>query len=457
MFTTFMRLLLFLFLSSPLFAQSWPQWRGPNRDGVAQAVNLPTVLPDNLTLLWQVNAGAGVSSPVISGNQIYLLTRDGDDEVASCYNSTKGDLIWQKRYSAKFIANPQADIPRWFPGSKGKGPFSTPLFHNNRLYTLGVDRIFSCFDAKTGELKWQHHYFPTTIPDKLTYECPPCGCSEDGNVFAAPGKCTACQMTFSAMGLETSATSIGNYYGAVASPVVAKDQVIIHVGNNKQGIVIAHDLASGEKIWEWKGPAIASSSPVIAEIHGISQLVSITRVSVFGISVDTGELLWEFPIENNAQIVTPIVSGNLVIFAEYRRPIRAIETTKSEDVWTAREVWDNSELTLWTSTAVLDGKQLYGFFYSSKGQFCSVDIHTGKTHWQSEGRQGAAASLISAGKYLFALKENADLIVIDKKENAFFPLKTYSVAESPTWSHPVLWDNKILIKDVENLTLWEIQ
>lgn len=442
-------------MNLPSTGQDWQQWRGPNRDGILPNFDAPETYPERLNIRWSIDAGPGVSSPIVGNGKVFLMTRNGDEELVSCYNFEDGALAWQDRYPAKFVANAQANIPRWFPASKGKGPFSTPILYENRLYTLGIDRVFSCYNAESGKALWRHHYFPVEIPDTFTYECPPCGCGEDGKVFEQAGTCSACNMAFSARGLETSASSIGNYYGSVSSPIIEGELVIIHVGNNEHGSVIAHDRISGEKQWEWKGPAMASSSPVISEIDGARQFISMTRTFVFAVSPDTGELLWEFPIENNAQIITPIVAGNLVIFAEYRGPLRALQIKKHGANWSAAELWTTSDLTVWTSTPVYDNQLLYGFFYSQKGQFASIDVKTGNIIWKSEGRQGAAASLVSGGNHLFALKEDGQLVIMAKNTASFEAVRTYTVANSPTWTYPVISGNRFLIKDESALTLWE--
>jgi len=136
-------------LTQNLRAQDWPQWRGPNRDGHVEKFSLPAAWPDSLKRVWRVEVGAGLSSPVIADGKIYLLTRNGDDEVVSCYRLTDGSRAWQQRYAAPFIPNPQTTFTRFFPLSKGKGPFATPVLHRERLYAIGVDRVLSCFDAKS--------------------------------------------------------------------------------------------------------------------------------------------------------------------------------------------------------------------------------------------------------------------------------------------------------------------
>ncbi len=450
-------IILLMFLGHDLQSKDWRQWRGPNRDGVALDFNAPTTWPDSLKQVWRVPVPPGISSPIVRDDRVFLLAREGDDEIVLCKNLDNGKTVWRQGYSSRFVPNPQAVRPRLFPKSRGKGPFATPVVHEDRIYTLGANRILTCLDTQTGDIKWQRHFFKEELPEKLVYECPPCGCSEDGKKFNQPGTCSACGMAFGVQGLDTSVKRIGNYYGAVSSPLITAGQGVVHVGNGEQSAMIAFDLQSGNEIWRWNGPAISSSSPIVAELHGSSQLITLTRVSVVGLSSTDGSLLWSHPLQSNAQIVTPVIFQDMIIFAAYRGPLQAISVHKKGNVWATEEVWKNTELTLETSSPVLVGNKLYGCFYSRKGQFACVDAKTGQTLWASEGRQGRGAALFAAGNKLIALTDEARLLVLDSSKDSYQPLVHYSVADSPTWAYPAIFDTNILLRDANNLTLWRVE
>lgn len=438
-------------------SQEWTQWRGFKRDGHIKTFTVPATWPDSLKPVWRIEAGAGLSSPVVADEKIYLLTRDGDDEVVSCYQLKNGSRLWQQRYAARFIPNPQAIRPDHFPASRGKGPFATPVIHDGYLYTLGIDRVLSCFEAKTGELRWRQHYMKQIIPDKVIYECPPCGCSEDGKEFSESGQCSACRMTLGAKGMETSSFgNAGNYYGASASPVIAGKIGVVNIGNLDGGALIAFDLKTGEEKWRSQCPPPSSSSPIIAELHGIRQVVVLTRENLAGIDVANGQQLWSYAIESNAQIVTPLVFEDLVIFSAYRSPTTAVRIKKAGDVWSTEKAWSTNEITLYTSTPVLVGDKLFGLSYANRGQFFGMEARTGKTLWTSEGRQAEGAAILSAGEILLALTNEAKLVIMKENENKYEPIVHYTVANSPTWAHPVILGKNLLIKDEASLALWRM-
>jgi hypothetical protein len=87
-----------LFLAGPGFSQDWPQWRGPNRDGAVQGVKVPTKWPKAWTEQWKVEAGEGVSSPVVAGGRVYVLTRQKEDELVLCFDLA-GKELWRSEPS----------------------------------------------------------------------------------------------------------------------------------------------------------------------------------------------------------------------------------------------------------------------------------------------------------------------------------------------------------------------
>src|SRR5688572_12131907 len=109
-----------------LRAQDWPQWRGAKRDGVA-AGTASKAWPERLTQKWQTTVGVGHSSPVVAGNRIYLFTRQGEDEVVRCLELETGKEIWSDRYAVPYQMNRAAT-------GHGKGPKSTPVISNGKLY-----------------------------------------------------------------------------------------------------------------------------------------------------------------------------------------------------------------------------------------------------------------------------------------------------------------------------------
>jgi hypothetical protein len=107
---------------------------------------------------------------------------------------------------------------------------------------------------------------------------------------------------------------------------------------------------------------------------------------------------------------------------------------------------------------VRDGERLVGLSNRKKGQFVSLDLRTGRTLWAGEGRQAENASLVAAGNTLFALKTDGELVIfrMGASGGALTPVRSYTVADSPTWAHLIPTADGFLIKDEKTLALWRI-
>jgi outer membrane protein assembly factor BamB len=108
------------------------------------------------------------------------------------------------------------------------------------------------------------------------------------------------------------------------------------------------------------------------------------------------------------------------------------------------------------SSPVVIGSTLYGMSNRNRGQFFAVDLATGKALWTTRGREAENAALVAAGKLLFLLKDDAELVIARPNPASFEVLRRYTVADSPTWAHPVIDGNRIFVKDADSLTLWTV-
>jgi outer membrane protein assembly factor BamB len=389
-------------------AQEWSQWRGPSRDGTATAP-APSRWPKDLKNVWKVEVGGGFSSPVVSEGRVVVHSRRQESEVVSVFDLKTGKPLWNSSYPVPFSKNQYAI-------EMGKGPNSTPAVSGGRVYTLGVTAILSCFDLKSAELKWLKDFSKEIDTSKL-------------------------------------------FTGTAMSPVIEKGMVIVHVGDDRRGSVIAFDAESGAEKWKWEGDGPGYASPIVVDLEGTRQLVTLTDKSAVGISVDSGKLLWKmpFPDEWNENIVTPILYRKTLIFSGVRAGTMGVRVARSGDQWTPEKVWHNPELAMYMSSPVLDGDYLYGLSAKKKGQFFCLDAKTGKTVWVTTGREGQNAAVLNAGKTLLFLTADASLIVVNKSAGGFEQVARYTVADTPTWSHPVFLGRRILIKDSANLSLWSLE
>jgi outer membrane protein assembly factor BamB len=396
-----------LLASGSLGAQDWPQWRGPNRDGVAP-FNEPKTWPEKLTTKWKVTIGEGYASPLYAGGRILEFARQGDDEVSMAIDPANGKVIWRQSYPAPY--EPVNSAAR-----HGKGPKSTPLYYDGRLYTFGISGILSSFDAATGKVEWRKDYtkdFKGTWPQ----------------------------------------------FGTSMSPVASDGLVVVLIGTNDDGAVAAYDAKSGAQEWIWKGDGPAYASPVIVEIEGVKQVVTLTQKYAVGLSLASGDLLWriDFPGRSGMNIPTPLRFGQRLILAGDPGTM-LLQVNKQNNSWTTEKAWQISELTMRFSSPVQKGNLVFGFSNRNSGIFFCVDAESGKTLWTSPPRQGDNAVVLISGELLFLLKDDAELIIARASGNGFEPLHRYDVAGSSTYANPLMLATGIVIKDNTTLSLlsWE--
>ena len=393
---------------APAIAQrgntDWPQWRGNNRDGAA-AFSIPSAWPERLAKKWQVEVGIGYAAPITVGDRVYAFSRQNEDEVMRALDAATGKTIWETRYNAAYKPNPAATR------THGTGPKSTPTFAGGRLYTLGMSGLVTAFDATTGKQLWQS---------------------------AAPKTETL--------------------YHTAMSPIVDRGLVIVHVGGHNDGALTAFDAQTGAVKWAWTGDGPAYGSPIIVELGGTRQVITMTQDNLVGVSTANGELLWKRPYSVRAtrNAVTPIVHNSIVIVSGLGMPVSGFRVINRAGQWSTEDVWVNNDTTMDMSTGVVIGNALYGFSPRNSGQYFAIDANTGQTLWLSEPRAAENAAIVRAGDLWFALDTQAELKVVRANPKQFEILKRYDVADSATWAQPVLSGQRVFIKDLSTISLWTL-
>jgi outer membrane protein assembly factor BamB len=386
-------------------ASDWPQWRGPSRDGTLATFAEPKAWPEHLTQRWKIEVGTGYATPIVVGNRVYAFSRQQENEVMRAIDADNGKVVWETSYPAPFGMNPAT-------ARHGPGPKSTPTYANGRLFTLGMSGIVTAFDAATGKQLWQK-------------PAPP----------------------------------VEPLFHTAQSALVDRGVVIVHVGGHKQGALTAFDPATGAMKWSWDGDGPAYGSPIVAEIGGTRQVITFSQESLIGVDAANGRLLWRTPFTARSitNSITPLVyGGQTVIVSGQGKPLTAYTISKRNDQWAADLAWENPQLSMSFSNAVLVGDAVFSMSPLNSGQFFWADAKTGKTLWTSSPRQAANAAIVRAGNLLFVLKDDAQLMVARSVPGEFEPMKTYTVADSATWPAPALSGNRIFVKDIATIALWTV-
>lgn len=384
-----------------LAAVDFPQWRGVNRDGVVGVVKLPASWPETLRRKWRISVGEGHASPVAAGGRLFVFARQGENEILRAVDPAGGKVLWTSSHAAPYTVNPAATKHR-------KGPKSTPVADGGRVITFGISGILSAHDAATGKVLWRKEF-----------------------------------------GKEYRETS--PLYGAAMSPIVEQGLVIAHVGSDDAGALTAFDAGTGVVRWRWTEDGPGYASPVAVSLGGRRQVVTQSVRNIVSVDAKDGRTIWKIPFTTPyaQNSVTPLVLGDKLIISGLSNGTMCVDGA-------GKVVWHNKELGMYMNSPVTVGETIYGFTNRNRGQYFAMSARDGKVLWASEPRKGDNAAILVAGDLLFLLNTDAELIVAKASPAAFQPVKTYTVAESETWAHPLVLAEGIVIKDFESLTLWSV-
>jgi len=391
------------------FAQEWTQWRGPSRDGVVPAAVIPKQWPKSTTRAWSVDIGEGYSSPVVANGRAFLHSRRDPDEIVTAIDLATGKVAWQHRYAAGFTKNQYAT-------AMAKGPNSTPLVAGSRLFTLGVTGILTAWNIADGTIAWRQDYSSSIDTSKM-------------------------------------------FCGTAMSPMLEGGSLVVQVGSDVHGgRVLALDPATGQERWVWKGLGPGYASPLAVTISGVRQIITLTNGSIVGIDAANGASLWSipFPDEWHENIVSPLWTGTSLIVSGPRQGTHAYSIARVGERWQTKQVWKNTDVTMYTVAPVLADGIIYGMSNKRRGQFVAVRATDGLLKWSTPGRDGTHASILQHGDQLLFLTDAGVLIVSTRTAEGFTEQHRYELTQAATWAAPVFLPGGLLVRDATSVQklLW---
>jgi len=390
----------------------WPGWLGPKRDGWVKGFQPPKRWPKQLAKVWQVDVGTGYGSPLVAGDRVYQHARQGEDEVLWCFDLSNGNVRWRKSYPAPFKIGGGGQF-------HGKGPKSSPMFADGRVFTVSITGVLFAWDADTGKLLWRRDYTERFSKHKRPHP----------------------------------------YWGASTSPIVDENRVVVHVGADEEGMLVALDAATGKEIWSHGKDGPSYSSPLVVEIHGVRQVVEWNHRALIGVESKSGRFLWEYPfphVGTDQNMPTPTFHKGRILLGGENRGIHCLEPQLKDGVWTVEEVWHQDKVALDMSSAVINSDLLFGFSHYGRGRLFCLQPKTGEVLWEGEGRTGNNVMFLSIPGHVVALINDGQVKVVKASGERFDEAASYIVSENPTWAPPVLLTDGILVKDEQTLALWSL-
>lgn len=406
------------FVSVSVYAEDWPQYRGPDLDGTtSEKISLTAWPKEGPKVVWRIPTPLGFSSFSISQGQAFTLIARADQdgitrEVAIALDAATGKELWS--FPMCIMKYDEGGDSGSETNSGGDGPRSTPSIDGDRVYLYDSRMNLYCLGIKDGKLLWQH-----SIEDEY----------EGRNIR----------------------------WQSSASVLIDGDLAIVAGGGPGQSF-LAFDKKTGNIVWKSADQLMTHATPVAATILGIRQIVFFTQSGLVGVEALTGKELWNYPFPYKiSTAATPIVNGDKIYCsAGYGVGAGYCQVKKTDQGYTAEEIWrrPNSLINHW-STPILHEGFLYGMF-SFKGHGVGplkcVDLEAGKEVWEKDGF--GPGNVILTGNCLVALADDGHLVLLEPTPKEYKELARAGVVKGKCWSTPTFSNGHLFVRStVEGVCL----
>ena len=418
---------------TPLKAsETWPRWRGPTGQGIAESARLPEDWPATPAApFWRAALGTGWSSPVVASGRVVITDRSGAKERTAAFDAETGKLLWERSHAVDFDPH---DVGR----RHGNGPKSTPLIQKGRVYSLGIAGWLECLNLKTGEVIWQVN-LPEQFGERQRLPGGRAYVNGERNVIVPIG------------GVQGAPVPLFGYTG---SPTFVDDLLVLSVGGEHGGTIMAFHADTGEAAWKTLDENVSYSSPIVAAIADKEQVIVMTGPHVVGIDPHDGGVLWEHPfqIQYDESIGTPVAAGDMVVFTATGRPLTALKISRDGEEFRAKRAWENRDLTSYLSSMLIHDGHVYGM--NDGGEFACVRLSDGKTAW-IDGHHGYYCTPVLADSRLLCLNERGDLLVLAASEQGYRKLGESHLADDETWTSPAIAGSRLYIRSRQGLRAFD--
>jgi outer membrane protein assembly factor BamB len=392
-----------LLVGAVLTAADWPQFLGPNRNGVYTGPPLADSWPaSGPRVVWKKQVGAGFAGPAVAGTHVILFHRVGREEVVESLDSRTGETEWRFAYPTTYRDDFGFD----------EGPRAVPVVTNGRVYTFGAEGVLSSIDLLTGKAMW-------TVATAKRFDVPK------------------------------------GFFGQAGSPLVEDGRVLANIGGTdgaRSAGIVAFSADTGAVLWTATDHEASYSSPVSAMLGGRRLALFFTRQALVGLDPATGRMqfqrTWRSRSQNSVNAASPVVVDDMVfVSATYETGATVLRVSGS----TLEPLWANDDaLSNHYATSVYYDGHLYGFHGRQEfGQSLrAVEFRTGKVKWSQE--RFLAGTILLAGNRLVVLRESGELVIAAAAPDAFHPLASARILPGTTRAYPALADGFLFARNSED-------
>ena len=377
---------------------TWPQWRGPQRDGRSLTAKWPESLQgSHLVQLWRVELPPSFSGPVISANSVFTTyTRDKKYEGVRALDRQSGKQQWQAEWEGTMeVAAVAASMGSWIR--------ATPTYDGGQLFVAGMPDLLVCLSAKTGVQQWRadfHARYGTPLPE----------------------------------------------IGLVSSPLVVEDGVYVQAADS----LVRVDRHSGDSVWRTLIRRDVGqgcySSPDFGVIHGHAQLLVANIDAIAGVHPATGNLLWQRVLDSYDQgcVLAPTAYRGGVFTSTRASRTGFYPLTEQDGEFTISDGWKN-KLTVYMSSPIIAHD--HAFVHLKNGRFACIDLSNGKIRWISNRPFGKYCSMIWQRDRILALTNEGQLLLLAASPDRFLLVDQRTISSDETWGHLAMAGGTLYVRE----------
>jgi outer membrane protein assembly factor BamB len=400
-------------ISFNVCADDWPQWRGPERNGISKETGLLKEWPkEGPKLVWQVkDIGSGYSTPSVVGSRLYLVSNEGmEKEFVQALEASDGKRAW---------STPIGKVGR-NEGPQYPGARSTPTIDGDSMYALGSDGDLVCLETATGKIRWNKNL--------------------RGDFGGKPGK-----------------------WAYAESPLIDGDVLVCTPGGS-DATLVALNKKTGEVVWKSVVPGgdqAGYASIIKTEVNGTQQYVQFVEKGLVGVNAKDGKFLWRYDRTaqgSPANIPTPLADDGYIYSGAGRSGGGLIKLKPKDGGFEVEEVAFTPKL----PTAIGGAIKIGDHFYGTTGQaLLCAEFKTGKLKW--EERSVAPGSLCFADQRLYVHGENGDVALVEatpegyREKGRFTPPGQPERARTKAWSYPVVANGRLYVHDLGTLWAYDVK